>query len=152
MSTCMSRRWEEWMKRDLMEMNYKNWKWMELVQNHVRWQAWNSWRRNFHSYRSTRTILDQLLKEDPVLWGYNSSITFIKMFHKANIRCSQSSISCCKILWTSLFAQATESANKVPDTMKCGLLVLQGVKSMCLITAPVHAVIAFLQIIKSASQ
>jgi hypothetical protein len=65
--------------------------------------------------------------------------------HKANVRCSQSSISCCSILWTSVLARATESASKVPDTMKCGLLVLQGVTSTCFITAPEHAAMAFLQ-------
>jgi hypothetical protein len=35
--------------------------------------------------------------------------------------------------------------------MKCGLLVLQGAKFMCFITAPEHSAIAFLQTIQTAS-
>lgn len=91
-------------------------------------------------------------RELPCSQNITPALPFWTKFHKVNIRCFQRSISCCNILWTSFFARATESASKVPDTMKCGLLVLQGLKSMWLITAPEQTAIAFLKSIISAYQ
>lgn len=78
---------------------------------------------------------------------YRLCISFVQIQNafNTNLRCCHKSISCSKILVTSRFALATESASKVSDTTKCGDDVLHIDKSTERITPPAQLATAFLK-------